>query len=324
MKAAMERREFLVGSGRLAAGLAAVALVRGAGAEEKKPPDLCLACRDTHLKMTGKPDTWSALESIGAEGVEANIGDDLALPGLFHPDRKYSAATPAGIEALRTDMKAAGKRISSLCMNNRFDERPEIEVEWCAKAARAAQALGAKAIRIDVVPRKKPAAEFLDFAAKTLKQVIEATEATGVAFAIENHGGTTNNPEFLTPLFERVGSLRLGLTLDTGNFYWFGHPLSKVYELYEKFAPRVRHTHCKSIRYPEAEREKKRATGWEYGKYNCPIYEGDIDFRRVIKILRAAGYSGDLCVEDESLGKFPAEERGAILAKEIRHLKECM
>jgi hypothetical protein len=44
----------------------------------------------------------------------------------------------------------------------------------------------------------------------------------------------------------------------------------------------------------------------------------------VIKILRAAGYSGDLCVEDESLGKFPAEERGAILAKEIRHLKECM
>ena len=321
---AMNRRQFLAGSGRLAAGLAALSLAQDAARAEENKADLCLACRDGHLKATGKNDTWSALEAIGAEGVEASVNDDLSLPGLFHPDRKYSAATPADIEALRADMKAAGRRISALCMANRFDERPEAELEWCAKAARAAQALGAKAIRIDVVPRKKPAAEFLDFAVKTLKQVIDATEPTGVAFAIENHGGTTNNPDFLAPLFQRVGSPRLGLTLDTGNFYWFGHPLSKIYELYETFAPRVRHTHCKSIRYPEAEREKKRAIGWEYAKYNCPIYEGDIDFRRVIKILRAAGYAGDLCVEDESLGRFPAEERGGILAKEIRHLKECM
>jgi sugar phosphate isomerase/epimerase len=188
----------------------------------------------------------------------------------------------------------------------------------------AAQALGARAIRIDVVPHKLAAPEFLDFAVRTLKKLVEATEPTGVAFAVENHGGTTNRPEFLTPLFERVGSPRLGLTLDTANFYWFGHPLSKVYELYETFAARVRHTHCKSIRFPEAEREKQRSVGWEYGKYNCPLYEGDIDFRRVLKALRAVHYTGDLCVEDESLGKVPADERGSILAKEIRHLKECM
>jgi sugar phosphate isomerase/epimerase len=175
-----------------------------------------------------------------------------------------------------------------------------------------------------VVPQKMSRAEFLPFSIETLRKVLAGTEATGVRFAIENHGHTTNDPEFLTPLFQGVGSNRLGLTLDTGNFYWFGHPLAKVYELYETFAPRVRHTHCKSIRYPEAEREKKRAVGWEYAKYNCPIYEGDINFRRVVKILRGAGYAGDLCVEDESLGRFPAEERGGILAKEIRHLKECL
>ena len=56
-----------------------------------------------------------------------------------------------------------------------------------------------------------------------MKQIIEATEATGVGLGIENHGKTTNNPEFTGPLFDRVGSDRLGLTLDTGNFYWFGH-----------------------------------------------------------------------------------------------------
>lgn len=323
MKDSLNRRKFLAGSGRLAAGLAAVSLVRAAPAQQGKP-DLCLACRDVHLTQTGQKGCWAALESIGAAGVEAGVGEDLSLPGLLHPDRRYSAAAAADIEILRADMKAAGKRISALCMNNRFEDRPDFEVEWCGKAARAAQALGVTAIRIDVVPHKLAAAEFVDFAVRVLKQTIEATEPTGVAFAIENHGGTTNNPEFLKALFDRVVSPRLGLTLDTGNFYWFGHPLSKVYDLYETFAPRVRHTHCKSIRFPESEREKSRPVGWEYGKYNCPIYEGDLDFRRVVKILRAASYAGDLCVEDESLDKFPAGERGAVLAKEIRHLKDCM
>ena len=324
MKHFLNRREFLEGSSRLAAGLAAASLAQGAAATGPGKPKPCLACRDGHLKQTDEKDCWSALQSIGAEGVEAAIGDDLSLPGLYHPDRRYSAADEAGIKTLLADMKAAGKGISAFCMNNRFEERADFEVKWGAKVALAAQALGVKAVRIDVVPRKLPATEFLDFSVKTLKQLIEATESTGVAFGIENHGGTTNNPEFLKPLLDRVGSKRLGLTLDTGNFYWFGHPLSKVYELYETFASRVVHTHCKSIRFPEAEREKQRKMGWEYGKYNCPIYEGDIDFRRVVKILLAASYGNDLCVEDESLEKFPATGRGAVLAKEIRHLKDCL
>ena len=81
------------------------------------------------------------------------------------------------------------------------------------------------------------------------------------------------------------------------------------------------HTHCKSIRYPDDKKNVKREIGWEYGKYCCPIYEGDIDFKRIAGILRKAGYRGDLCVEDESLGRFPQAERGEILKKEIALLK---
>jgi sugar phosphate isomerase/epimerase len=324
MKPKINRREFLEGSSCLAAGLAASSLSQAAATTQADKPNLCLSCRDSQLKQTDRKDCWSALESIGAEGVEAAIGEDLSLPGLYHPDRQYSVGSEAAIKTLQADMKTAGKRISAFCMFNRFDERPDFEVKWGAKVAQAAQAMGVQAVRIDVMPRKVKAEEFLDFSVRTLKQLIEATESTGVAFAIENHGGTTNKPEFLTPLFDRVGSKRLGLTLDTGNFYWFGHPLSKVYQLFETFAPRVWHTHCKSIRFPEDQREKQRIMGWEYEKYTCPIYEGDIDFHRVVRVLRAAGYAGDLCVEDESLSKFPARERGAILAKEIRHLKDCL
>jgi sugar phosphate isomerase/epimerase len=83
----------------------------------------------------------------------------------------------------------------------------------------------------------------------------------------------------------------------------------------------VVHTHCKSIRYPADKKNIRRDIGWEYGKYNCPIYEGDIDFKRIVKILRNAGYQGDLCVEDESLGKYPANEQADVLRKEIVMLK---
>jgi len=330
MRNAFTRRDFLIRSAAVAAGgaLAAAGPPALPGAEKKKRrakpeagPALTLACRDPHLKLTGKPDCWSALKSLGAEGVEATIDEKLSFPVLFHPERKYSAATPAGIEQLAADMQAAGCRITALCTYNRFDERPELELEWGTKVARVAQALGVKAIRIDVVPHKTQGDGFLDLSAGLLKKLLAATESTGVGFGIENHGGTTNDPEFLQRLFDRVGSNRLGLTLDTGNFYWYGHPLSNVYEICETFASRVFHTHCKSIKYPADQREKRRPMGWEYGKYTCPIDEGDVDYRRVASILRKAGYSNDLCVEDESLSHFPEAERPAVLAREIRHLR---
>jgi len=319
VKKVIQRRTFLESTGLALTGAGAAALLpRGVPAEEKAR-GLVVGCRDEHLRVLGAKDCWAALEAAGAEGVEANIADDLSLPGLF-PKGTYTAAEP-GWEKLAADMKTAQRRISAFCMANRFEARPDFEVDWAAKAARAAKALGIPAVRIDVVPQKLDRPAFLKLATETLKKLISATEDTGVCFGVENHGNTTNDPEFLTALFDGVGSKRLGLTLDTANFYWFGHPLSKLYELYELFATRVVHTHCKNIKYPETEREKKRPVGWEYGKYNCPLDEGDIDFRRVIKILRAAGYANDLCIEDESLGKYPAGEQGAILAREIKHLQ---
>jgi sugar phosphate isomerase/epimerase len=276
--------------------------------------------RDAMLHSTGQKDCWSALRAIGAEGVEAMILADLTLPGLFHPTVKYTVATAAGTERLAADAKAAGQRITAFCMMNRFEE---LETKWCGEVARAAQALGVPAVRIDVAPAEPAQPEFLKLAAEALRKIIVDTKPTGMAFAIENHGTTTNDPAFLGALFDKVGSQRLGLTLDTANFYWFGHPLSKVYELYETFATRVFHTHCKNIRYPAAEREKRRPMGWKYAQYACPIDEGDIDFARVAAILHKGGYKNDLCIEDESLfsRKPSADEATRQLAGEAQLLK---
>ena len=289
---------------------------------DEKPSCLLVTCRDVTVRQAGQPDTWSALQTVGAEGVELQVDADMTLPGLYHPTKKYTLATTEGVEQLAADAKAAGQRITGFCLSNRFEQRPKVEIKWCTQAARVAQTLGVPAIRLDVVPARLAKADFLKLAVAALRKIIALTESTGVAFGVENHGHTTNDPAFLNALFKGVGSERLGLTLDTGNFYWYGHPLSKVYELFEAFAPRVVHTHCKSIRFPAEEREKQRPIGWKYMEYNCPIDRGDIDFARLVAILRKAGYHNDLCIEDESLGKLsgPAEVAQTV-AGEVQLLK---
>lgn len=260
------------------------------------------------------------MKTLGADTVEVSVGSDLSCPALFHPERKYSLAGD-GVEVLKKDAKAAGCRIGAFMMANRFDERLEQELEAARQVARAADAVGATAIRIDLWPQKLKRDAFLPFAIDACKRLCAVTEGSSVRFGVENHGYVTNDPAFLDNLFSGVGSRRLGLTLDTGNFYWFGHPLNELYPIYEKFAPKVVHTHCKNIRYPDDKKHTRREPGWGYDQYCCPVYEGDIDFQRIIALLGKAGYRGMLCVEDEALGRFPESERGEIMRKEIAFLK---
>ena len=315
------RREFLHHTAAIGAGLFAGSIPARHAAAGAGPSAMRVTIRDAHLKHTGLPDSWTALQRIGAEGMEAILDEQLDLPQVYHPDETYTAATAAGRKQLKARMEATEQRITALCMFNRFEERPEFEVQWCRKAAEVARDLNVAAIRIDVVPRKMEQAAFLEHAIDVLKQVIAATESTGARFAIENHGRVTNDPDFLAPLFQGVGSERLGLTLDTANFYWFGHPLSKLYEIYEQFAPRTFHTHCKSIRYPEEQREQQRPMGWRYADFHAPIYAGDIDFARVLAILKKAGYSDDLCIESASYRDLPGPDVIAMFSKEIELLK---
>jgi sugar phosphate isomerase/epimerase len=314
INSAISRRGFLaaapIGLGALTKSAAGAGLLIPAG------------CRDAMLKPLGSADCWSAARQVGAEVLEVTVDDKLGMPLLWHPEQSYSLATAEGIRQVSAALKSAGVKISAFCVASRFDERPEFECDFGAKLARIAEDMGIKAIRIDVVSYKKPAGEFIDGAVAALKTLMARSEGSNVRFGVENHGPTGNDPAFLLPLLERVGSERLGVTLDTGNFYWFGHPLSKVYELIETVAPHVVHTHCKNIAYPADQREVRRPMGWEYRKYEAPIDRGDIDFARVVKTLRAAGYAGDLCVENEALGRLPEAERATVLGGEIAYLKK--
>src|SRR5579871_3569644 len=219
-------------------------------------------CRDAMLRQLGAPDCWSAAKQVGAEVMEVTVDDKFAVPLLTHPQQPYSVATPEGIQQLSADLKAAGVKISAFCVASKFDSRPDFEIDFLTKLGGIAQQMGIKAMRIDVVSYRIPPEQFLDSAVASVNKLMDATKGIDVRFGMENHGPCGNNPDFLKPMLDRVSSNRFGVTLDTGNFYWYGHPLEKVYELIEYVAPRAFHTHCKSINYPADQREVKRPMGW--------------------------------------------------------------
>jgi len=325
MKKSIEltRRKFLTAAAAGAAGPAWPRIATSVVAADEKA-QWCIGCRDVFLKYVDKADCWAALKALGADCFEAQVNDELALDSFSAPGRQYTVATTEGISILKADLAENRRRIAAFCMHNKFEQRMDKEIEMAQQLVQAADRLGVPAIRIDVAPRAMPIPEFLQFAIKACRRLCDDTKGLSVRFGIENHGRFTNDPDQMEKLIAGVGSDRLGITLDTANLYWWGHPLDTVYGIYERFAPRVVHTHCKSIRYPDDKKNIKREMGWEYSKYSCPIYEGDLDFNRIASILRKAGYRGALCVEDEALGRFAEAERSECLRKEITFLRKLV
>ncbi len=278
-----------------------------------------LSIRDETVFGAGYEILAEGLRDLGIEGVELFVLRDETVSAL-QPEagkNRLKLTDEADLAALQEQAASQGVRISALCMGNDFNAKDRrAEIDWAVKTVYAAQRLGAPAIRIDAImsgERHLPLEERQELVASAVREILDQTVSEGVDLGIENHGFQGNDPEFLTGLLLAVDSTRLGLTLDSGNFYWRGWPLSKVYEIFEQFAPVVKHTHIKNIAYPPELRETQREMGYEYGKYVSPIHEGDIDLTRYIEILRAAGYDRDICLEDESLGKYDPAQRKANL-----------
>jgi sugar phosphate isomerase/epimerase len=268
------------------------------------------------------------IAALGVDSVELAYAREGTVRSLVTAGEKLDVDSAAGRAALRDQSGKSGVRIAALMLANNFNA-PDVaaEVDWVRRGAEAAQALGIPTLRIDSIMRGEREMSVEERVARfsaAMREVIPATEHTGVALGIENHGACGNDPAFLAGVLDAFDNSRLGLTLDTGNFYWHGNPLSELYRIYERFAPRVKHTHVKSIHYPAELRETRREIGYKYGEYASPLDEGDIDLARVISLLRGAGYTGDLTIENESLGRYLAGDRGAILRRDVDHLRRLL
>ncbi|NUM52725.1 MAG: sugar phosphate isomerase/epimerase [Candidatus Hydrogenedentes bacterium] len=287
-----------------------------------------LSIRDAMIAGGDFETPVAGLRHLGIDAVEIRLDDEFRAIALDSPD-SYVLYDATEAQAYRSHLDGLGIRCCSLLTARDLSVGKQDEhVEWLKRAVETAGPLGCDSIRIDsMLSREKDLAYGfrVELFCSVLGEVIQETGTSAVALAIENHGVAGNSLGFLLHILEEVDSDRLGLTLDTANFYWRGYPLSEVYGILKLLAPYARHTHVKNIAYPPDKREVHRDIGWEYGTYTCPMDEGDIDHGRVLRLLAGAGYSGDVCIENESLEKFaPGAERIRVLERDAAHVRELI
>ncbi|MDH7481477.1 MAG: sugar phosphate isomerase/epimerase family protein [Armatimonadota bacterium] len=288
-----------------------------------------LSVRD-HIALCAWPSLKEGLDGLGFDAVELEFARDNSVFAIRPSPGKerFKLDTPNSIEEFRKHLDENKVRVSAFLMSNNFgSDDLENEIKWTINAVKAADMLGIQAVRIDAImhgEKDQPLEHNVTIFADCMKRILDATPDARVDLGVENHGYQGNMPEFLDQLLERVGSPRVGITIDTGNFYWRGHPLSRVYEIIEHFAPYCKHTHAKNINYPPDIREVEREMGYKYGEYVSPLRDGDIDHKRVVAILKEAGYERDLCLEDESLGRWPREEWQSVLKRDADFFREII
>ncbi len=230
--------------------------------------------------------------SLGFEGVE-----------LLH--RQMDNDTPAYLNQLKQAAFRHGLSLPMLSIHQDFvtpdaKERQEA-VDHTKKCIAMAARLGIPAIRLNsgrwntiksfddlmkVKGDEPPIQGHTEEDAFTwcvdgIRACLPDAEAAGVVLALENHWGLTTKVENLLRIHKDVNSPWLGINLDTGN--WPGDP----YEGIERLAPYATIVQAKTY----------------YG--GGVWYTLDLDYPRIARILKKAGFKGWVSLEME--GKEPAE-----------------
>ncbi len=187
----------------------------------------------------------------------------------------------------------AGVRISGLSSHSDL-LNGEWGVLYARRGIRYARALGVKVVQIteDMYPPKwMTEQDAYSMMKLNLRQIAETCEENGVYLGVEQHGPYTSKIKSMTRILELVDSPWIRCNFDCGNTFLSGED---PYAMLEAVADKVVHVHAKDISRKQAAAERGKVTGTAVG---CACGDGEIDWRRIVKRLKQAGYKGVLSVE---------------------------
>ena len=167
-----------------------------------------------------------------------------------------------------------------------LDEKERIKaVENHYKWINAAKYLGCHAIRVNAAGNGT-AEEVADAAVDGLGRLAEYGAAEGINVIVENHGGYSSNGIWLSGVMEQVGSPYCGTLPDLGNFCIQRGPEGCVesYDMYkgvEQLMPFAKGVSAKTH------------------NFDADGNETEIDYSRMLGIVKNAGFNGWIGVEYE-------------------------
>ena len=204
------------------------------------------------------------------------------------------------VTSLDTDPKAiqdlcaaANVQISALSSHSDL-MNPEWGVLYARRGIRYAKALGVNVVQIteDMYPPKWMTEQDAYAIMKiNLRSIAETCEENGVYLGVEQHGPYTAKIKSLTRILDLVDSPWIRVNYDCGNTFLAGED---PYAMLDAVADRVVHVHAKDISQKQADAERGKVTGTAVG---CACGDGEIDWQRIVRRLKQAGYDGVLSVE---------------------------
>lgn len=156
-----------------------------------------------------------------------------------------------------------------------------------------AKYLGCHSIRVNADAKGKGTfEEQQDRAADGLAKLTEYGAKQGLNVIVENHGGLSSNGKWLTGVMKKVNNPRCGTLPDFGNFYEYDR-----YQGVEDMMPYAKGVSAKSYDFDSAGNETK------------------VDYAKMLRIVKAAGYRGHIGIEYE--GSKLSEPEGIRATKKL-------
>jgi len=151
-------------------------------------------------------------------------------------------------------------------------------VENHFKWADAAKFFDCHSIRVNAFGTGTPQ-EQMERVADSLGRIAEFCAKLGLNVLVENHGGLSSNAGWLGSLVKKVGLPNCGTLPDLGNFKIDDHTEYDRYKGVSEMMPYAKAVSAKSLNFDEQGNEMR------------------VDYRRMMKIVRDAGYRGYVGIE---------------------------
>lgn len=165
----------------------------------------------------------------------------------------------------------------------------------------------------------------LDRVTEIFLPLVELAQKHNVRLCFENcplMGNIAISPAMWERLFERLDSDHVGLAYDPSHLVW---EMIDPYAPIRTFGSKIFHVHAKDAMI---DRERLALTGiltdFSWWSYRIPG-RGELDWRRIISLLKEIGYNGTISLEHEDAAYEGSEskvEQGLLEGK--KHLLSCM
>jgi sugar phosphate isomerase/epimerase len=210
----------------------------------------------------------------------------LGIKGISLNDLYFKSYDEPYLEKLRGAIKDNGLVVTAFIIdiNGQFamknDDARAKNVEAVRARLKVAKSMGAAVVRVNVGKVDKGEDDGtvgIERVIAAFKQLIPTAKELGLKLSIENHGGVSIKADWILAIIKGTDPEVVGSCLDFGNWPKEADRYAEI----TKLAPHAFHTHAKSHGFSDDGEEK------------------DIDYARVVKIMKAAGYKGAVSIEWE-------------------------